>query len=151
MVTEKRLIDANAFKVFLEGVRQDYIEDNTFSSDFAANVIETVQENYLELAPTVEAVELDKCNFKLHHILIDNEGVPEVKIQIGDRYFILRTDPVDVVEVVHGRLIPSIAEADCTCSVCGSQFDNVLSKALAKWNYCPNCGAKMDGGADNGL
>lgn len=37
---------------------------------------------------------------KLHHILIDNEGVPEVKIQIGDRYFVLRTDPVDVVEVV---------------------------------------------------
>ena len=55
---EKRLIDANAFKVFLEGVRQDYIEENTFSSDFAANVIETVQDNYLELAPTVDAVEV---------------------------------------------------------------------------------------------
>lgn len=58
---------------------------------------------------------------------------------------------VDAVEVVHGRLIPSIAEVDCICSVCRSEFDNLLSKALAKWNYCPNCGAKMDGGADNGL
>ena len=61
MATEKRLIDANAFKVFLEGVRQDYIEENTFSSDFAANVIETVQDNYLELAPTVDAVEVVRC------------------------------------------------------------------------------------------
>lgn len=61
MATEKRLINANAFKVFLEGVRQDYIEENTFSSDFAANVIETVQDNYLELAPTVDAVEVVRC------------------------------------------------------------------------------------------
>lgn len=61
MATEKRLIDANAFKEFLEGVRQDYIEENTFSSDFAANVIETVQDNYLDLVPTVDAVEVVRC------------------------------------------------------------------------------------------
>ena len=64
MAKEKRLIDANAFKVFLEGVRQDYIEENTFSSDFAANVIETVQDNYLELAPTVDAVEVGHGHWK---------------------------------------------------------------------------------------
>ena len=58
MATEKRLIDANASKQFLENVRQDYIEENTFSSDFAANVIETVQDEYLGLATTVDAVEV---------------------------------------------------------------------------------------------
>ena len=57
-MAEKRLIDANAFKQFLESVRQDYIEENTFSSDFAADVIETVQDEYLELVPTVDAVKL---------------------------------------------------------------------------------------------
>lgn len=51
---------------------------------------------------------------------------------------------VDAVEVVHGRLVPSIAKVDCTCSVCGTEFDNILSKALERWSYCPNCGARMD-------
>jgi len=31
-----------------------------------------------------------------------------------------------------------------TCSVCG--FDI----AKTEFNYCPNCGSKMDGGGDNG-
>ena len=69
MATEKRLIDANAFKEFLENVRQDYIEENTFSSDFAACVIETVQDNYLDLAPTVDAVEVVRCKDCKHYML----------------------------------------------------------------------------------
>ena len=59
MATEKRLIDANAFKMFLENVRQDYLEEDTFSSDFAALVIETVQDEYLAIAPTIDAVEVE--------------------------------------------------------------------------------------------
>ena len=51
---------------------------------------------------------------------------------------------VDAVEVVHGRLIPTIANVDCHCSVCRAEFDNILSKAVERWNYCPNCGACMD-------
>lgn len=58
MANEKRLIDANAFKMFLEDVRQDYLEEDTFNSDFAAEVIETVQDEYLANAPTVDAVEV---------------------------------------------------------------------------------------------
>lgn len=58
MATEKRLIDADAFKMFLEVVRQDYLEEDTFSSDFAAEVIETVQDEYLAKFPTVDAVEV---------------------------------------------------------------------------------------------
>ena len=61
MANEKRLIDANAFKMFLEEVRQDYLEEDTFSSDFAAEVIETVQDEYLANAPTVDAVEVVRC------------------------------------------------------------------------------------------
>ena len=59
MANEKRLIDADAFKMFLEVVRQDYLEEDTFSSDFAAQVIETVQDEYLANAPTVDAVEVE--------------------------------------------------------------------------------------------
>ena len=47
--------------------------------------------------------------------------------------------------VVHGRWMPfhSRAAGDMQyCSVCKIGFD-------AKTDYCPRCGAKMDGGADH--
>lgn len=53
----------------------------------------------------------------------------------------------DVVEVKHGRWID---DRLCTtlggtyevqrCSVCGEHYEEVGYD----WNYCPNCGAKMD-------
>lgn len=50
----------------------------------------------------------------------------------------------DVAPVVHGRW-----NADETCSLCGEKSTEGLD--ATKWNYwlpnyCPNCGAKMDGG-----
>ena len=54
----------------------------------------------------------------------------------------------DVVPVVHGRWIEQEKYTFGTmydCSICSTRIlDNGHS-----WNYCPNCGAKMDGGADN--
>ena len=52
----------------------------------------------------------------------------------------------DWVPVVHGRWIPFRSEAAgkiLYCSACEIGFD-------AKTDYCPHCGAKMDGGEDNG-
>ena len=63
MATEKRLIDANAFKMRLEEIRQEYLEEDTYSSNFAAEVIETVQDEYLANAPTVDAVEVVRCAY----------------------------------------------------------------------------------------
>ena len=56
----------------------------------------------------------------------------------------------DVAPVVHGRWIHDGRRIKsgidwCHCSECGKS-DNFC----ARTNYCPNCGAKMDGGADNG-
>lgn len=51
----------------------------------------------------------------------------------------------DVAPVVHGRWVPFHSEAAGDiqyCSACEIGFD-------AKTDYCPNCGAKMDGGADD--
>lgn len=61
----------------------------------------------------------------------------------------------DVAPVVHGRwddsgryTFPSGAAAvrctNCGCALTESEY------RLNNWNYCPVCGAKMDGGADNG-
>lgn len=51
----------------------------------------------------------------------------------------------DVAPVVHGRWIVQEKYTFGTmydCSICGTRIlDNGHS-----WNYCPNCGAKMDGG-----
>lgn len=61
---------------------------------------------------------------------------------------------VDAVEVVHGHWddsgryqFPS-GKTAIRCSICGC----ALSEGeyhLFNWNYCPVCGAKMDGGADH--
>ena len=51
----------------------------------------------------------------------------------------------DVAPVRHGRWIASHDEF-CQCSLC-------KYPVYAAWNatnYCPNCGAKMGGGADDG-
>lgn len=67
----------------------------------------------------------------------------------------IRTIPagtiIDVAPVVHGRWEDSTDEwfgTDVyTCSKCRESY--VLVEGTPKqnlWNYCPNCGAKMDGG-----
>ena len=59
---------------------------------------------------------------------------------------------VDAVEVVHGEWIMVIDENDCECiecPLCGEQFYDGDNDTFDKpWNYCPNCGAKMDGGEE---
>lgn len=61
----------------------------------------------------------------------------------------------DVVEVRKGRWIQHYVGQERTpwgsdCSVCGEWL--VIDRLVMqeKYHYCPNCGAKMDGGADDG-
>ena len=82
------------------------------------------------------------------------------KMKRTSRYFDVVFDvedmpTVDAVEVVHGRWKEMHYEGgilDGTnfdrCSVCGYErvFDDPAFKTVFK--YCPNCGAKMNGGAD---
>lgn len=59
-------------------------------------------------------------------------------------YDIGNIKPVDVAPVRHGRWIPTKEPFmnECEdCSVCG--YRTVWGH---RYNYCPNCGAKMDGG-----
>lgn len=73
------------------------------------------------------------------------------------RYFTVKFDienfpNADVAPVRHGRWIDAYPDIETNpmfmygiCSECG--FEQGMSKYL---NYCPNCGAKMDGDASNG-
>lgn len=65
-------------------------------------------------------------------------------------YAIIEQFPAaDVAPVAHGRWIHDGHRIEggidwCHCSECGKS-DNFC----ARTNYCPNCGAKMDGGDNN--
>ena len=53
--------------------------------------------------------------------------------------------PADVVQVVHGKWIdedPAFAEYFANCSACGYEID--VHNERGYFNFCPNCGAKMD-------
>lgn len=67
---------------------------------------------------------------------------------------IMNLPAADVAEVVHGRWEDSIDKwfgMDVyTCSKCRENY--VLVEGTPKenlWHYCPNCGARMDGGEEN--
>lgn len=56
------------------------------------------------------------------------------------------TEPADVAPVVHGRWEPCFEdwrkEIDGDrCSACGFEH---YGNCISNYNYCPNCGAKMD-------
>ena len=70
----------------------------------------------------------------------------------GVRHMIDTMPKVDAVEVVHGRWIfkhnpitdPKKYFIRIVCSECNLHTGQ-------KSNYCPNCGAKMDGGNEDGI
>ena len=68
---------------------------------------------------------------------------------------IKRLPAADVVEVVHGQwddsgryTFPSGTTA-VRCTNCGCALEE-SEYHLYDWNYCPICGAKMDGGVERG-
>lgn len=54
----------------------------------------------------------------------------------------------DVAPVVHGKWIEKtfLMGTSNFCSLCGCHY----GMPHEKYNFCPNCGAKMDGGAVDG-
>ena len=61
----------------------------------------------------------------------------------ADYMYIKELPTVDAVEVVHGRWIekPYLLGTTRYCSICGQNY----GMPHGVFNYCPNCGAKMDG------
>lgn len=58
----------------------------------------------------------------------------------------------DVAPVVHGRweqVKEWATKAKYRCSVCGREIMSAVKVNIEKYPYC-HCGAKMDGGDDNG-
>lgn len=75
-------------------------------------------------------------------VLNENGHVPLPVI----RQNIMDIPAADVAPVRHGRW-----ECNKPCPVCGGdRFEGLDADIWADWEppYCPNCGAKMDGGAE---
>lgn len=66
---------------------------------------------------------------------------------------IIRNQPAaDVEPVRHGRWERCFEDwrqqiEGSKCSACGFEY---YGTGISRFRYCPNCGAKMDGGAENG-
>ena len=58
--------------------------------------------------------------------------------------YIEKIPGVDVASVVHGRWIMHDDEFGLTCECSSCHIET-----MGEGNYCPNCGAKMDGGDNN--
>lgn len=62
----------------------------------------------------------------------------------------------DVAEVVHGEWLRADDDwnslTTIQCSSCGEEwcFETDDDVSLLNYKHCPNCGAKIDGGKDNG-
>lgn len=63
--------------------------------------------------------------------------------------FIKNRPAADVAPVVHGRWVHLGGDEWC-CSVCGFVITTEGSWDKLTKKYCEDCGAKMDGGAENG-
>jgi RNA polymerase subunit RPABC4/transcription elongation factor Spt4 len=80
----------------------------------------------------------------------DKENCPQKFAGCMEFYNVFELPAADVEPVRHGRwIVYEVANTDeeqpiaWECSECGEVVE-------AKHNYCPDCGAKMDGRADNG-
>jgi hypothetical protein len=66
------------------------------------------------------------------------------------RLMVSETPTVDAVEVVHGEWEKAEYGGFVRCDKCKDVYIDESWLTDGKWNYCPNCGAKMDGGNEDG-
>lgn len=106
--------------------------NNLISKD---NVLEDIAK--LQKSPWYNAgKELDR-NFPYPHL----EYIARKEAVIVIRDLCIKQEPtVDAMPVVHGHWIVGEMQPHMTCSVCEHWFS-----LYQPTNYCPNCGAKMDG------
>lgn len=50
---------------------------------------------------------------------------------------------IEAAPVVHGRW-----DEECRCTACGWYGEDKYKRDALGFNYCPNCGARMDGDGD---
>jgi rubrerythrin len=95
---------------------------------------------------------IDADSLKERFLIVAQSGDPVV-VHVSDICAAIEDEvyegTVDAVEVVHGRMVEVIPDHECPwhkvweCSLCGNRGE-------IWFNYCPNCGAKVEGGKKDG-
>ena len=133
MATEKRPIDANFTNA--EGWETTKIKTH-FAKIFVGGTAEKPCYNIIYFDPTDREYHIGFSSFTIEYVFK----------WLAEEFEIIDAPTVDAVEVVHGRWEPrEDAIGFVRCSVCHdcNIYDDWPDDK--KWNYCPNCGAKMDG------
>lgn len=119
-----------------------------------------------------EYIERDKVLDQAYYHRLYQESIYDAYgVDAVDEDDIKTIPAADVVEVKHGRWLtkeymygdPDVGIEDmwvdrlaeqsdyyAYCSVCGKDAEYNAEGSLILSDYCPNCGAKMDGGANDG-
>ena len=122
----------------------EYIEREALLHDIEQSVVYTVRGKITsaEMRGAHKIIERIKCAPAVEPIYIHEPTKSEFKRPAVQ---------MDYAPVVHGRWIYKGEYAVCTeCGGrSGTQYDGVEPIPLMT-QFCPNCGAKMEGGADNG-
>lgn len=90
-------------------------------------------------------IDADKFGMYLADVQLANRGWrDDVCELLDDVMYALEEEPtIDAVEVVHARWV--VKGQDVFCSHCDKESGYNPWGASAFSDYCPNCGAKMDG------
>ena len=102
----------------------------------------TTMAEYIEREAALEICKTEYQNrLRMHDYCRD-----AVAWDIGDE--IKALPAADVAPMVHGQWIEDHDYLKCPeCSVMVKRDFTFFN--IGNWNYCPNCGAKMDGGTEN--
>lgn len=89
---------------------------------------------------------IDADKLKQHYVWWNNEEQRTFD-QIVDAQ-----PTANAVPVVHGKWLwfEDCSNSGLYCSACHKLIHKVMTPKKKLSNYCHNCGAKMDGGAENG-
>jgi hypothetical protein len=100
-----------------------------------------------------EYIEREALITKFKKMELGEHGLVERLFADGVYAVIAAFPAADVAPVVHGRWIVRFdgpyKRRRCYCSHCGKHNGVGGIAQNQEKPYCPNCGAKMDGGADN--
>ncbi len=98
---------------------------------------------YIELEDLIKRICEEKCKSEYSQCPKRRDGKKFI-FCVCD--FIQLQPAADVAPVQHGRwAITETAIENAVCSCCGKHFQSYYEA----YSFCPNCGAKMDGGEEN--
>lgn len=129
----KEYIDKEKFKHLFRGTKDTYLDDDH------KKVIEILEQETKEYIEKGDLLNTAKAN---ENALIGMASLYDIFCIVDD------TQLADAVEVKHGYwiLLDECANEGVYCSVCSKKvYRKDYANQNLKSNFCPNCGAKMDG------